>query len=73
MAKKREGAIGTGGGPAVCVCEFWRVCVSRATQYRTEKVAPLEFLKSAIIALTLDYHDLGAASSQQKQGILSQP
>ncbi|RXN27723.1 hypothetical protein ROHU_019732 [Labeo rohita] len=44
----------------------------RAIQYRTEKVAPLEFLKSGFAAPTLDYHDLGAASSQQGQGILSQ-
>jgi len=41
MAKKREGARGMGGGPADCVCESWRVCVSRATERRTERLAPL--------------------------------
>lgn len=39
MAKKREGAKGTGGGPADCVCECWRVCVARATECRTERLA----------------------------------
>lgn len=71
MAKKKEGARGTGGGPADCVCESWRVCVSRATECRTERLAPLEFLESFFAAPIQDYNDQGAASSQQGQGILS--